>query len=288
MAEELAVTSGVELKTQSVDFGSYVKQFKHQFDGLAKWSYGIPLVLVFFAVWEALPRLGLIDPLFLPAFSTTVKTLFDLTMSGKLLLHVVVSLQRSLIGFGLAVIIAVPLGFLMGWYNKFEKYTDLFMQTLRNTSTFALLPIFLLLLGLGEASKIAIIFYGASWQLLMNTITGVKSVDPIYIKAAKSMGVTDRDLFRKVILPASIPSIVVGARMGAKISLMVVIAAEMIGAKTGLGFFIQNAQFNFMIPEMYAGIMTLAILGLAINYLLVWFEKKATYWKGEAGSGIIG
>jgi NitT/TauT family transport system permease protein len=122
----------------------------------------------------------------------------------------------------------------------------------------------------------------------MNTITGVKSVDPIYIKAAKSMGVSDRDLFRKVILPASVPSIVVGARMGAKISLMVVIAAEMIGAKTGLGFFIQNAQFNFMIPEMYAGILTLAILGLAINYLLVWFEKKATYWKGEAGSGIIG
>jgi NitT/TauT family transport system permease protein len=176
----------------------------------------------------------------------------------------------------------------MGWYNKFERYTDLLMQSLRNTSTFALLPIFLLLLGLGESSKIAIIFYGASWQLLMSTITGVKSVDPIYIKAAKSMGVSDKDLFKKIILPACIPSIVVGARMGAKISLMVVIAAEMIGAKTGLGFFIQNAQFNFMIPEMYAGILTLAILGLAINYLLVWFEKKATYWKGEAGSGIIG
>lgn len=288
MSEELVATSGVGLKTQSIDFSSYVKQFKHQFEGLAKWSYGIPLVLAFFAVWEALPRLGVIDPLFLPAFSTTVTTLFDLILSGKLLLHVAVSLQRSMFGFALAVLVAVPLGFLMGWYNKFEKYTDLFVQTLRNTSTFALLPIFLLLLGLGEASKIAIIFYGASWQLLMNTITGVKSVDPIYIKAAKSMGVSDRDLFMKIILPASIPSIVVGARMGAKISLMVVIAAEMIGAKTGLGFFIQNAQFNFMIPEMYAGILTLAILGLAINYLLVWFEKKTTYWKGEVGSGIIG
>jgi NitT/TauT family transport system permease protein len=288
MSEELVATSGVRLKAQAVDFGGYVKRFEHLFEGLNKWSQGIPLVLVFFAVWEALPRLGLIDPLFLPAFSTTITTLYDLTVSGKLLLHVLVSLQRSMFGFALAVLIAVPLGFLMGWYNRFERYTDLLMQTLRNTSTFALLPIFLLLLGLGEASKIAIIFYGASWQLLMNTITGVKSVDPIYIKAAKSMGVSDRDLFRKIILPASIPSIVVGARMGAKISLMVVIAAEMIGAKTGLGFFIQNAQFNFMIPEMYAGILTLAILGLAINYLLVWFEKKATYWKGEAGSGIIG
>jgi NitT/TauT family transport system permease protein len=288
MAEELVANSRVELKEQAVEFGSFFKKFEHLFDGLNKWSQGIPLVLVFFAVWEALPRLGVIDPLFLPAFSTTIKTLFDLTVSGKLLLHVMVSLQRSLAGFALAVLVAVPLGFLMGWYNKFERYTDLLMQSLRNTSTFALLPIFLLLLGLGESSKIAIIFYGASWQLLMSTITGVKSVDPIYIKAAKSMGVSDKDLFKKIILPACIPSIVVGARMGAKISLMVVIAAEMIGAKTGLGFFIQNAQFNFMIPEMYAGILTLAILGLAINYLLVWFEKKATYWKGEAGSGIIG
>lgn len=288
MSEELVATSTAGLKTQTTDFSSFIKRFEHLFEGLNKWSQGIPLVLAFFAVWEALPRLGVIDPLFLPAFSTTIKTLHDLTVSGKLLLHVLVSLQRSLVGFGLAVLVAVPLGFLMGWYSKFERYTDLLMQTLRNTSTFALLPIFLLLLGLGEASKIAIIFYGASWQLLMNTISGVKSVDPIYIKAAKSMGVSDRDLFRKIILPASIPSIVVGARMGAKISLMVVIAAEMIGAKTGLGFFIQNAQFNFMVPEMYAGILTLAILGLAINYLLVWFEKKATYWKGEFGSGVIG
>jgi len=288
MSEEVITASGVELKTRSIDLSSYVKQCEYLLKGLNKWSQGIPLVLAFFAVWEALPRLGLIDPLFLPTFSTTIKTLFDLIVSGKLLEHVLVSLQRASAGFGLAILVAVPLGFLMGWYNKFERYTDLLVQSLRNISTFALLPIFLLVLGLGESSKIAIIFYGASWQLLMNTISGVKSVDPIYIKAAKSMGVSDWDLFRKVILPASIPSIIIGARLGAKISLMVVIAAEMIGAKSGLGFFIQNAQFNFMVPEMYAGILALAILGLVVNYLLVWFEKKTTSWKGEIGSSILG
>jgi NitT/TauT family transport system permease protein len=288
MSEELAVQNGVKEKSRSVDFSAYVKQFTPFLEGLKKWSSGIPLVLLFFAVWEALPRLGIIDPLFLPAFSTTIHTLFDLAMSGKLLLHVLVSLQRAAAGFGLALLLAVPLGFLMGWYNKFERYTDLLVQGLRNVSTFALLPIFLLLLGLGESSKIAIIFYGASWQLLMNTISGVKSVDPIYIKAAKSMGVSDWDLFKKVILPASIPSIIIGARLGAKIALMVVIAAEMIGAKSGLGFFIQNAQFNFLVPEMYAGILTLALLGLVVNYLLVWFEKKTTSWKGEIDSSILG
>lgn len=288
MSEELAVQTEVRQKNKVVDFSVYVKQFTPFVEGLKKWSSGIPLVLLFFAVWEALPRLGIIDPLFLPAFSTTIQTLFELAVSGKLLVHVLVSLQRAAAGFGLALLLSVPLGFLMGWYNKFERYTDLFVQSLRNVSTFALLPIFLLLLGLGESSKIAIIFYGASWQILMNTISGVKSIDPIYIKAAKSMGVSDWELFKKVIFPASIPSIVIGARLGAKIALMVVIAAEMIGAKSGLGFFIQNAQFNFMVPEMYAGILTLAVLGLVVNYLLVWFEKKTTSWKGEIGSSILG
>ena len=287
MSEELAVPSEVRLKNRFIDFSSYLTQFQPLLVGFKIWTQGIPLVLLFFAVWEALPRLGLIDPLFLPTFSTTLKTLINLTVSGQLLLHVVISLQRAAAGFGLSLLVAVPFGFLMGYYIKFERYTDLLIQSLRNVSTFALLPIFLLLLGLGETSKIAIIFYGASWQILMNTISGVKSVDPIYIKAARSMGVSDWDLFRKVILPASIPSIVIGARLGAKIALMVVIAAEMIGAKSGLGFFIQNAQFNFMVPEMYAGILALAIVGLVVNYILVWFEKKTTYWKGDIGSSLL-
>ncbi|NMW18482.1 MAG: ABC transporter permease [Chlorobiaceae bacterium] len=286
MSEELFVPSEVGLKSRSIDISSYTKQLKPLFAVLYHWSFGIPLVLVFFAVWEALPRLGIINPLFLPPFSTTLKTLIDLTLSGELLSHSLVSLQRSAAGFSLALLIAVPFGFLMGHFVQFEKYTDLLVQSLRNVSLFALLPIFLLLLGLGESSKIAIIFYAASWQILMNTINGVKSVDPIYIKAARSMGVSDFELFTKVILPASIPSIVIGARLGANVSLMVVIAAEMIGAKSGLGFFIQNAEFNFLVPEMYAGVLTLAIVGLTVNYLLVWAEKKMTSWKRDVSSAI--
>jgi NitT/TauT family transport system permease protein len=245
-------------------------------------------VLLFFAIWEILPRTGIINQVFLPTFSETIRTLWGLIVSGKIFVHIGVSLARAFAGFALGVLFAVPLGFLMGWYNRFERYTDLLMQVLRNTSTFALFPVFLLLFGLGEVSKIAIIFYGASWQILINTISGVKNVDPLYIKAAKSLGVSDKQLFRKIILPASLPSIVSGARLGAKIAFMVVIAAEMIGAKSGLGYFIQNAQYNFMIPEMYGGILMLAVLGVIVNYLLVWFEKKTTSWKGGIDSAILG
>ncbi len=277
-----------ESKLRFIEISNYAKRFKYLKERVSAWSRGLLLVFAFFALWEALPRLGIIDPIFLPTFSETIITLINLALSGKLFVHIWASLQRSIIGFGLALLVGIPLGILMGWYNKFERYTDILVQSLRNTSIFALLPIFLLFLGLGEASKIAIVFYGAVWQILINTISGVKNVDPIYIKAAKSMGISDKDLFRKVILPASSPSIIAGARLGAKIAILVVVAAEMIGAKSGLGFFVQNAQFNFMIPEMYAGILTLAILGLTVNYLLVWVEKKATYWKGDIDNAILG
>jgi NitT/TauT family transport system permease protein len=265
--------------------GNLLKPYLEKFNS---WSKGLYLVALFFALWELLPRMGIINQVFLPTFSETIKTLIGLFVSGKIFVHIGVSLARALAGFFLAVIFAIPLGFLMGWYNRFEKYTDLFMQTLRNTSTFALFPIFLLLFGLGEASKVAIIFYAATWQLLINTISGVKNIDPLYIKAAKSMGATDSQLFGKVILPATLPSIVSGARLGIKIAFMTVIAAEMIGAKSGLGFFIQNAQYNFMIPEMYAGVLVLAVIGVVLNYILVWLEKKATSWKGGIDSSIMG
>jgi len=265
----------------------YALRFKNLQSSLDTYS-GIWLVLAFLGLWEALPRLGIVNQVYLPTFSETFKTLVDLLLSGKLLKDIGASSLRALVGFALAALVAVPLGFLMGWYGRFEKYTDLFIQTLRNTSTFALFPIFLLLFGLGETSKVAIIFYASSWHILINTINGVKNVDPIYIKAAKSMGVSDRELFRKVILPASIPSIVAGARLGAKIAFMVVIAAEMIGAKSGLGFFIQSSQYNFLIPQMYAGVLALSMLGVAINYALVLFERKTTSWKGEIDQSIIG
>lgn len=242
--------------------------------------YGVPLLILFFILWEIAPLTGIVSPIFFPPFSKAVIALKGLVLSGELFGHIGVSMQRALTGFVLAVVVAVPLGFLMGRYSRLEKITDLFIQCLRNTPHFALLPVFIMVLGIGEASKIAITFLAALWFLLINTISGVKCVDPLYIKAARSMGSSDTEIFAKVILPATIPSIVSGARLGVKSSLMAVIGAEMLAAKSGLGFFIQNSHLMYRIPEMYAGILTLAIFGLLINYLLVWLEKSATPWKG--------
>jgi NitT/TauT family transport system permease protein len=250
--------------------------------GDGTFSYGLPLLILFFLLWEIAPRLGWLNPIFFPPLSDVCRSWIGLAESGVLAKHIGISLQRAAIGFGLATIVAVPLGFLMGRYSLFEKISDLLVQTLRNTSQFALLPVFILLLGIGEASKIAITFYSSVFFLLVNTISGVKAVDPLLLKAARSMGTSDFDLFRKVILPASVPSIVAGARLAVKSSIFAVIGAEMLAAKSGLGYLIQQSQLMMETGDMYAGILTMTLIGLIVNYLLVWFERWATSWKGQS------
>ncbi|MDQ8020502.1 MAG: ABC transporter permease [Moraxellaceae bacterium] len=272
LGQTSSVPGRIEKRKRPRNFGTFV--------------YGIPLIALFLLAWEVAPRLGWMNPIFFPAFSDVLVALQALAASGELGIHVGASLQRAVIGFVLAVFTAIPLGFLMGRYGIFEKVTDLLVQTLRNTSQFALLPVFILLLGIGEASKIAITFYSSVFFLLINTISGVKSVDPLLLKAARSMGTTEADLFRKVILPASIPSIVAGARLAVKSSVFAVIGAEMLAAKSGIGYLIQHSQLMMQTADMYAGILVLTLIGLAINYLLVWFEQRATAWKATSESSV--
>lgn len=246
---------------------------------------GLPALLAFAFLWEAAPRLGWINALFFPPLSQVLAALWDMIASGTIAQHIGISLQRAALGFLLAVVVAVPLGLVMGRYQLFERMSDFLVQTLRNTSQFALMPVFILVLGIGEASKIAITFYAAVFFLLINTIVGVKSVDPLLLKAARSMGTSDWDLFKKVILPSAVPSIVAGARLGVKTSLFSVIAAEMLAAQSGIGFLIQHSSLMLETDRMYAGILTLTVTGLVLNYLLVALEARATRWKVSEGTG---
>ncbi|HEY9207213.1 MAG TPA: ABC transporter permease [Candidatus Methanoperedens sp.] len=238
-------------------------------------------LIAFLIIWELLPASGMISRTFLSPPSEVFPALWKLIESGELWMHTSISLKRAFVGFGLAVLSMIPLGFLMGWYRGFEEISDGLVQAMRQVSSLSLFPVFLLFFGISEMSKIAVIFWGAQWPLLLNTINGVKNVDPLLIKSARSMGSNDLSIFRKVVLPSSLPSLFVGLRLSATHSILVLVAAEMIGATSGLGYSIKNWEFNFMIPEMYAAIVVLAILGLATNYSLVWIEKRTVKWKEE-------
>lgn len=231
------------------------------------------------AVWETFPRLGAVDATFLPALSEVLTAWWALLTSGELQSHLQASLLRSLTGLGLAIAAAIPLGLLIGWYRPVATLLNPLLEVFRNTAALALLPVFVLILGLGETSKVAIICYACSWPILLNTVSGVRNVDPLLIKSARSLGLRPVRLFQKVVLPAAVPTIFTGVRLSAAYSILILIAAEMVGAKAGLGYLINYAQYNFAVPDMYAGIITISAIGLAVNQLLVQAERRFSTWR---------
>ncbi|WP_414639926.1 ABC transporter permease [Actinocrinis sp.] len=236
-------------------------------------------VVAFLVLWEIAPRVGLVDSTFLVPFSTAVHALWDLARSGQLWDDTRVSLTRSVIGFGIAVGIGVPLGLVIGWYRTVADILNPLLELFRNTAALALLPVFILILGIGETSKISIVVYACTFPILLNTITAVRGVDPTLVKAARSLGLSTPRLFRQVVLPSSVPTILTGIRMAAASSILVLIAAEMVGAKDGLGYLINAAQQNFEIEQMYAGIIAISLIGTIVNALLVRLERRLTRWR---------
>ncbi|RJL24200.1 ABC transporter permease [Bailinhaonella thermotolerans] len=239
----------------------------------------VTAVLLLLAVWEAAPRAGLVDRVFVPPVSEVAAAWWDLALGGALGEHLAASLARSLSGFGLAIVVAIPLGLLIGWYKPVADFLGPVLELFRNTSAVALLPVFVLIFGLDETSKITFVLYACTWPILLNTISGVKTVEPLLIKSARSLGLGPVALFQKVVLPAAVPTIFTGVRLAGAYAILVLLFAEMVGAKAGLGFLINDAQANFRIHDMYAGIITISVLGLLFNLLLVTVERRFSTWR---------
>ncbi|HEX3864959.1 MAG TPA: ABC transporter permease [Stellaceae bacterium] len=244
-----------------------------------KWPGRYGAVALFFLAWQFSSQFGLTDASVIPPFTAVVAAIFDGFADGRLLDNVLVSLGRSGLAFGLAIGLAVPLGLLMGSFRRFEELVDPLLQMFRQTAALAIYPIFILVLGLGETSKIAIIWWAAFFPMLLNTISGVKLVDRKLIEMARVFGASRAEVFRRVVLPAATPAIFVGLRLSATTSLLLLVAAEMIGAKKGLGFLIINAQYNFEIPLMFAAIVLLAVIGLAVNAVLLAVQRWLCRWE---------
>lgn len=236
------------------------------------------LVAGFLVLWQLSGPLGWVSPAVFPPLDKIFAALWQGLSSGALVDDIGISLQRAGIAFAAAVSIGIPLGLLMGQLPPVERALDPILQLFRQTSALALYPVFILLLGLGEASKVFVIFWATLFPILLATIGGVQEVDRKLIEMARSYGAGHLAIFRRVVLPASVPAIFVGLRLSATTALLLLIAAEMIGANKGLGFQVMNAQYNFQIPLMFAAIFLLAFLGLAANALLVALQRRLCRW----------
>ncbi|WGD53592.1 ABC transporter permease [Bradyrhizobium sp. CB1650] len=240
------------------------------------------LLVALLVAWEAAPRFGLIDPVFLPPFSEVMTAGWQLAQTGELYDDVSASLLRALSGFLISVALIVPLGLAVGRSARLGDLLNPFFEVCRNTAPLALLPVFILLLGIGELSRITMVIYSCAWPLLLNTVAAVKQVDPLLIKSARTMGATPQQLFRKVILPAALPTIFVGIRLASASAMLVLVASEMVGAKAGLGYLIINSQYSFLIPQMYFGILGITVIGLTFNAILEALERRLMRWKSPA------
>ena len=202
--------------------------------------------------------------------------------SGELTTHVVTSLERIALGFGLGALAGVAVGLAVGVFGVLEAIGNPVIAATFPVPKIALLPLLILWLGIGEASKVAVITLGVFFPMAINTYTGVRHADPLLIRAAVSFGAGRWSLIRKVMLPAALPMVFAGLKLGAGTSLLLLVAAEMIAASSGIGFLVLNAQNLMETTKLMVGIVLLSLLGLASHWLLTRLERVAIPWKADA------
>lgn len=239
-------------------------------------------IIVFFILWQVLPTIGVINPIFVPTPTTIATTIWSLILSGELITDILASLWRVLAAFALALVVGLSLGFLLGgFFRNLEKAVNPLLQLISQANPFTLLPVFIAFLGIGEVSKIAFIFFVTQWPIIFNTVTGITNVDPVLVKVAKASGLGKFDVFSKVLLPASLPTVFTGIRMAGVFSLFMLIGAEMLGSTAGLGYLVMQAEGVMNYPVMYAAIVVVALFGIIFMYAITLVEKHLTSWKED-------
>jgi NitT/TauT family transport system permease protein len=240
-------------------------------------------VLLFIVAWEVLPRYGILNKVITPPFSAVVQKVYSLAVQGQLFGNIAISLQRAGLGFLLAAAVGITVGFLLGGaFSLLEKMLLPLLKLLEKINPFALFPVFILLLGIGEVSKVSMIYWVSQWPVIFNTILGIRGIDPLLIKTGRSMGASGATIFFKIILPAAVPSIFNGLKLGAQVAFIMVIFAEMLGASSGMGWLTINAQETYKMTQLFGATMCIAIIGLIINKIFRLIERRVLVWRETA------
>ncbi|WP_460800676.1 ABC transporter permease [Microbacterium sp. GXF6406] len=232
-------------------------------------------ILLGIGIWWMLALLGFR----LPTPPEVAERAWILIADGTLLADLVASLTRVLIGFALGTAVAIPVGFLMGWYVTARALIEPWIQFFRTIPPLAIIPLAIVLLGIGEEPKILVIFLAAFFACVISTFQGVVNVDRTLINAARVLGAKDGAIFLRVIVPASVPFILVGMRVGLGASWATLVAAELIAAQQGLGYRMQQAQLYYQIDTIFVGLIVIGVLGLVMDRLLLLAERKLTSWQ---------
>jgi ABC-type nitrate/sulfonate/bicarbonate transport system permease component len=234
----------------------------------------------FLGVWSlvagAVVVLKLFNPIFLPGPWLVVGSLVDLAARGQLWIHVAATLERVAIGFGTGAALGVLLGLAAGYFAPVRDVVEPLVEVLRPIPPLAVLPLFIVWVGIGEPSKIGFITYATFFPIFLTTVTGVRQIDPLLLRAARSLGAGGIALFTRVILPAALPDILTGLRLGVALAFFVIVISEFIGAEHGLGYLINDGRNFFLVPQMLGAAVVLGLLGYGGNELVRLLERRLT------------
>ena len=243
-------------------------------------SIASPLVLLL--IWQIAAQTGLIDQRFFPAPSKVFASFLSLVADGSLWSNTWATLQRLFWGTLVGGIPALLLGVAMGLSRPVRAMIDPLISATYPVPKSAIFPLLLLICGLGEASKIAMVAIGVFYPVLINTATGVLEINKIYLDVGRNYGANRWQVFSTIALPGAVPHIMSGIKLGLGLGLMLIAIAEMIGSKSGLGYMIWNAWELLSVEQMYVGLLVIAFLGFVISVILTELERKLVPWKKTA------
>jgi NitT/TauT family transport system permease protein len=233
--------------------------------------------------WEWSVRSGRLSALFFPAPSTIVLTIVRLLASGELAMHMSATLSRVALGFVLGGAPGLALGLAMGWSRSLRAALDPLVAAVHPLPKIAVLPLIMIIFGIGESSKIVVIAVGTFFPMLINSMAGVRQISPIHFEVAENYGASPFKVLTRVIIPGSLPLVLAGARLALNIALLLAIAVELVSAREGLGEMIWFAWQTLRTEELYASLAVIGGIGIAFNLLLQFLSRRLVPWHPERG-----
>jgi NitT/TauT family transport system permease protein len=238
---------------------------------LAPWCFIVVL-------WYAVRASGLINPALVPAPHQVAARAVELA-HGRLWMDIWMSTQRVFVGVLLGVMLAVPVGFGLGWYKGLRTFIDPVINFFRALPPIALIPLVIVYFGIGEAAKTAILFYASFFAGVIVMYEGIAQISPIYVKVARTLGAKDAEIFGKVIVPLTVPHMLTAVRVALGVAWATLVASELIAAQQGLGALIQNASAFFQLDIIYVGIICIGFIALAMDVVLRMIARRLVAWQ---------
>lgn len=250
----------------------------------------LPFMIVgsFLLAWEILGNAGYLYSLFFPKPTRILASLLDLTRSGEMAGHLVATVSRLFSGLLLGALPGIALGLAMGWSTRLRRIVDPLIAAIHPIPKIAIFPMIMMIFGIGEVSKVVAIGISVFFPVLINSMTGVRQLPPVYFEVAQNYGAGKWKIFQRIVWPGSLPMVFAGLRIGSSVALVIAIAVELVAAHSGLGVLIWFSWQTLRTVDLYSAVVVIAILGIAMNIILKQITGIFLPWKAstkEEGEG---